>query len=52
MNTRSTLYELQDPKPLLNKGGCVAPAKKGAIENKTLSNGRICAWGSLVRQNY
>jgi hypothetical protein len=33
-------------------GGCVAPPKVGAIENKGLSNGRICAWGSIVRQNY
>jgi hypothetical protein len=33
-------------------GGCVAPKKKGAIENHSLSNGKICAWGSLVRQNY
>ena len=33
-------------------GGCVAPAKKGAIENTSLSNGRVCAWGSIVRQNY
>jgi hypothetical protein len=33
-------------------GGCVAPPKKGAIQNVTLSNGRTCAWGSLVRQNY
>lgn len=33
-------------------GGCVAPKKKGAIENKSLSNGQVCAWGSIVRQNY
>jgi hypothetical protein len=33
-------------------GGCVAPAKKGAIQNTSLSNGNICAWGSIVRQNY
>lgn len=33
-------------------GGCVAPAKKGAIQNTSLSNGRTCAWGSIVRQNY
>ena len=33
-------------------GGCVAPKKKGAIENTSLSNGQVCAWGSLVRQNY
>lgn len=33
-------------------GGCVAPKKKGAIENYSLRNGQICAWGSLPRQNY
>jgi hypothetical protein len=33
-------------------GGCIAPKKKGAIENTSLSNGAVCAWGSLVRQNY
>jgi len=43
--TRSTLRRARS-------GGCVAPKKKGAIENYTLANGRVCAWGSLVRQNY
>jgi hypothetical protein len=33
-------------------GGCVAPKKKGAIENHSLSNGQVCAWGAIVRQNY
>jgi hypothetical protein len=33
-------------------GGCVAPKKKGAIENHSLKNGQVCAWGALVRQNY
>lgn len=33
-------------------GGCVAPKKKGAIENYSLRNGMVCAWGSLPRQNY
>jgi hypothetical protein len=33
-------------------GGCVAPKKKGAIQNTSLSNGQVCAWGALVRQNY
>jgi hypothetical protein len=33
-------------------GGCVAPKKKGAIENRSLTNGRVCGWGSIVRQNY
>lgn len=30
-------------------GGCVSPAKKGAIENKTLCTGSICAWGPSPR---
>jgi hypothetical protein len=33
-------------------GGCVAPKKKGSIYNTSLSNGQVCAWGALVRQNY
>lgn len=33
-------------------GGCAAPKKKGAIENRSLTNGQVCAWGSIVRQNY
>jgi hypothetical protein len=33
-------------------GGCVAPKKKGAIENTSLRNGQVCAWGSIVRPNY
>lgn len=33
-------------------GGCVAPKKKGAIENVSLRNGQVCAWGSIPRQNY
>lgn len=33
-------------------GGCVAPKKKGAIENYSLKNGAVCGWGSIVRQNY
>ena len=33
-------------------GGCTAPKKKGAIENTSLSNGQVCGWGSIVRQNY
>ena len=33
-------------------GGCVAPKKKGAIQNTSLSNGQICGWGSIERQNY
>jgi hypothetical protein len=33
-------------------GGCVAPKKKGAIENYSLRNGQICGWGSIVRSTY
>lgn len=33
-------------------GGCTAPKKKGAIQNTSLSNGQVCAWGAIVRQNY
>jgi len=33
-------------------GGCVAPKKKGAIENNTLRNGQVCGWGSIVRSTY
>jgi hypothetical protein len=36
----------------VRSGGCVAPKKKGAIENYSLRNGRINGWGSIVRQNY
>jgi hypothetical protein len=43
--TRSTLRRARS-------GGCVAPKKKGAIENYSLSNGATCGWGSIVRQNY
>ena len=43
--TRSTIKRVRS-------GGCVAPKKKGAIENVHLSNGKTCAWGSIVRQNY
>jgi hypothetical protein len=43
--TRSTIRRARS-------GGCVAPKKKGAIENTSLSNGQVCAWGAIVRQNY
>lgn len=34
-------------------GGSVAPKKKGSIYNTSLSNGKICAWGSNpVRSTY
>lgn len=43
--TRSTIKRVRS-------GGCTAPKKKGAIENYSLRNGQVCAWGSIVRQNY
>lgn len=43
--TRSTIRRARS-------GGCVAPKKKGAIENYSLKNGMVCSWGSIVRQNY
>ena len=33
-------------------GGCTAPKKKGSIYNIHLTNGAVCAWGALPRQNY
>lgn len=36
----------------MRSGGCTAPKKKGAIENYSLKNGQVCAWGSIPRQNY
>jgi len=44
-STRSSLRRARS-------GGCTAPKKKGAIENTSLRNGAVCAWGSLPRQNY
>ena len=43
--TRSTIRRARS-------GGCVAPKKKGAIENYSLSDGRACGWGSIVRSTY
>lgn len=43
--TRSTIRRARS-------GGCVAPKKKGAIENVSLRNGQVCAWGSIVRSTY
>ena len=43
--TRSTIRRVRS-------GGCTAPAKKGAIQNTSLTNGRTCGWGSIVRQTY
>ena len=48
-------YNKNDVKTALRmarSGGCVAPAKKGSIYNSSLCNGRVCAYGSIVRQNY
>jgi hypothetical protein len=44
-STRTTIRRVRS-------GGCTAPKKKGAIQNTSLANPRICAWGSIVRQNY
>ena len=44
-STRSSLRRARS-------GGCSAPAKKGSIYNTSLSNGQVCAWGSLPRQTY
>lgn len=44
-STRSSLRRARS-------GGCAAPKKKGSIYNTSLSNGQVCAWGSIVRQNY
>ena len=43
--TRSTIRRVRS-------GGCTAPKKKGAIENYSLSNGKTCGWGSIVRSTY
>ena len=43
--TRTTIKRVRS-------GGCTAPKKKGAIENYSLSNGRTCGWGSIVRSTY
>ena len=42
--TRSSLRRVRS-------GGCVAPKKKGAIENTSLNSG-ACGWGSIVRSTY
>ena len=44
-STRSSLRRVRSV-------GCVAPKKKGAIQNVILYNGKTCALGSIVRQNY
>jgi hypothetical protein len=36
----------------VRSGGSVAPKKKGSIYNTSLTNGKVCGWGSIVRQNY
>jgi len=44
-STRSSLRRARS-------GGCTAPKKKGSIYNTSLSNGQVCAWGAIARQNY
>lgn len=36
----------------VRSGGCIAPKKKGALENRSLSNGAIWSWGSIPRSTY
>jgi hypothetical protein len=48
-------YNTNDVKTALRmvrSSGSVAPKKKGAIQNTSLRNGQVCAWGSVVRQTY
>jgi hypothetical protein len=48
-------YNKNDVKTALRMaraGGCVAPAKKGSIYNKTLCSGNTCSYGSIVRSTY
>jgi hypothetical protein len=48
-------YDRNDVKTALRmvrSGGCVAPAKKGSIYNRSLCSGAACPWGALVSQNY
>jgi hypothetical protein len=48
-------YDRNDVKTALRmvrSGGCVAPAKKGSIYNRSLCSGAACPWGALVTQNY
>jgi len=48
-------YDRNDVKTSLRmarSGGCVAPAKKGSIFNRSLCSGAACPWGALVTQNY
>jgi hypothetical protein len=48
-------YNKNDVKTALKfarSGGCVAPAKKGSIYNRSLCNGRVCAWGAQVSSTY
>ena len=44
-NTRSHIRRVRG-------GGCVAPAKKGALANTSLSNGHVCSWGAIPRSTY
>jgi hypothetical protein len=48
-------YDRNDVKTALKfarSGGCIAPAKKGSIYNRSLCNGRVCAWGAQVSSTY
>jgi hypothetical protein len=36
----------------VRSGGCTPCKKKGAIQNYSLSNGKACGWGSIVRSTY
>lgn len=53
INTRNSMLSTKSYQPSYTRsilqrarsGGCVAPAKKGAIANRTSTNGNICSWG-------
>jgi len=48
-------YDRNDVKTALRmvrSGGCVAPAKKGSIFNRSLCNGAVCPWGAFATQNF
>lgn len=36
----------------VRSGGCTPCKKKGAIQNYSLTNGKSCGWGSIVRSTY
>ena len=48
-------YNTNDVKTALRvtrSGGCVAPAKKGSIYNRSCTNGAICNTGAIANQGY